>query len=253
MNLNEKDIGIYLIKNLKTKKIYIGQSYNISKRIKQHWYKGSLLYKSIKKYGKECFIWGVIEYCLPEELNSKEAYWIDYYKSYEHTKGYNILKGPNENPVPKGSKRGIEFCEKLKIIASQKNYKGDKNPFYGKKHSKETIIKLKEINSKRIGELNNFYGKKHTEKSKEKMSINRKGKEVNYGLKKVCKFSKDRNIFLNQYNSLRDACKDMGKSPKESTRITACCKGRTKSAFGYYWRYLEDDFCKNFKQIKIEY
>lgn len=48
---------------------------------------------------------------------------------------------------------------------------GEKNPFYGKRHSKESINKMKKKLPNVAGENNPFYGKKHSEESKKKMSL----------------------------------------------------------------------------------
>ena len=61
-----------------------------------------------------------------------------------------------------------------------KNHKGIKNSFYGKKHSE--IIKkiISEKNRlQNMGELNPFYGKKHSENTKKKQSDSKKGKKLN--------------------------------------------------------------------------
>ncbi|KKM92060.1 hypothetical protein LCGC14_1222170, partial [marine sediment metagenome] len=48
--------------------------------------------------------------------------------------------------------------------------RGEKNPFYGKKHSIETRNKIIESNTGKFkGEFNPFYGKKHTKETIEKL------------------------------------------------------------------------------------
>ena len=58
---------------------------------------------------------------------------------------------------------------------------GERNSFYGRKHSEETkrIIGEKARERCKSG-LNPMLGKKHTEESKRKMSENKKGKRVGY-------------------------------------------------------------------------
>lgn len=43
---------------------------------------------------------------------------------------------------------------------------------------------------------------------------------------------------MNQWNSIRDAGRSLGKA--SSSSISACCKGKAKTAFGYIWMYKED-------------
>lgn len=94
-------IGIYKIINLINGKIYIGQSININKRIKDHFWKStcqkdvsynSPLHSAIRKYGKNNFTWEVIEECDISEIDKKQQYYIQYYNSLVPN-GYNILTG----------------------------------------------------------------------------------------------------------------------------------------------------------------
>lgn len=98
-----KITGIYKIENKFNGKVYIGQSVNIKKRFVEHRYRafdekdektyGLYLYVAIRKYGKENFSFSIIEECDKEELNSREMYWIDYYKSNQKEHGYNLSDG----------------------------------------------------------------------------------------------------------------------------------------------------------------
>jgi len=48
--------------------------------------------------------------------------------------------------------------------------RGDKNPFYGKRHSKETREKIsKSLKDKMTGKKNGFYGKKHKQETLERI------------------------------------------------------------------------------------
>jgi len=69
-----------------------------------------------------------------------------------------------------GKKHSIE--SKLKQRNTKLGmYDGEKNPFYGKKHTKETKEKIsKHFKGLFSGEKNSFYGKKHTKRSLQKMS-----------------------------------------------------------------------------------
>lgn len=94
-------IGIYKITNIVNNKIYVGQSVHIQHRFSAH--KSTAfnsldpsydypLYRSIRKYGLENFLFEIIEECLIEELNIREKFWIDYYNSMIPN-GYNIAYG----------------------------------------------------------------------------------------------------------------------------------------------------------------
>lgn len=98
--------GIYKIENKINGKIYVGQSVSIEKRWTTHRntatnkYSDSYdypLYRAIRKYGLENFTFSIIEECKVSELNEKEIYWIDFYKSYDKNFGYNLTLGGNRS------------------------------------------------------------------------------------------------------------------------------------------------------------
>lgn len=91
--------GIYKITNLETQQVYIGQSVNIKERFRQHIKRGlgaetptrNKLYNAMETFGVENFTYEIVETCPKAELNDKERYWIDYFKSQEF--GYNETRG----------------------------------------------------------------------------------------------------------------------------------------------------------------
>jgi group I intron endonuclease len=89
--------GIYIIKNTVNNKVYIGKSINIKNRIYNH--KSALksnrhyntyLQNSYNKYGKDAFIFEVLEKCLEECLSIQEGIWINIFQSHIPNYGYNI-------------------------------------------------------------------------------------------------------------------------------------------------------------------
>lgn len=87
-------IGIYKIENLINGKIYIGQSINIEKRWQQHCKPSStkgLIGKAIQKYGKENFIFSILEEVSDiSKLNDLETKYIHQFNSLVPA-GYNIM------------------------------------------------------------------------------------------------------------------------------------------------------------------
>lgn len=89
--------GIYAFTNRINGKMYIGQSVDIGKRLRNHIndYKANRynlnIYKAYKKYGIENFDFDIIEYCNKNELGRKEVYWIFYYDTLSN--GYNMQPG----------------------------------------------------------------------------------------------------------------------------------------------------------------
>ena len=98
-NLPDKICGIYKI-DFPNKKIYIGQSNNIKRRMYEHnniTKNSKLSYcavcdRAIIKYGRITQI-TILEECLESQLDEKEEYWISFYHSDEKEKGYNIESG----------------------------------------------------------------------------------------------------------------------------------------------------------------
>lgn len=86
-NDNKGKSGIYCLLNLKTKKIYVGKSNNLKKRISTYtslWqYRNgskSLIIKSIAKYGLKNFALIILEYTDRSDLiylREREQYWIN--------------------------------------------------------------------------------------------------------------------------------------------------------------------------------
>lgn len=91
--------GIYKITNTTNGKVYIGQSVDITTRLKTHIKAGlgidasstSRLYNEMQKYGVWNFTFELLEECKKDELNEKEKFWISMYRSNEF--GLNSTKG----------------------------------------------------------------------------------------------------------------------------------------------------------------
>lgn len=89
-------IGIYKITNLINNKCYIGQSVHIERRWTEHCFpsKTSKISLAIQEFGKENFNFEILEECSIQELDKKEAYWIQYYNSLIPN-GYNVVDNTN--------------------------------------------------------------------------------------------------------------------------------------------------------------
>ena len=175
---------IYLIVNNVNHKTYIGQKKLKSNAWNKDGYLGSgrLIKKAIEKYGKESFEKFLIQFCeTKEELDKQEIFWIAEYKKRGLAQ-YNIAIGGQGGALFKGHKHSEESKKK---IAAQKGWKqselakdkiskanmGKSNPFYGKKHSEETLEKMKNSHK---GHKASFRGH-HSEESKKKISEAVKG------------------------------------------------------------------------------
>ena len=121
----------------------------------------SYFHSAIRKYGFSSFTWKAIDQAnTRDELNKKERYWIGHFKSNIKKYGYNLTSGGDTieftDEVKEkigASQRGIRRSEafKRKISAATK---GKLNPFYGKKHTPESLVKcgIKNIGRKHTPE-----------------------------------------------------------------------------------------------------
>lgn len=94
--MTQKESGIYQIRNVKSGKVYVGQTNKLSYRKSQHFrslldnkHYNKYLQRAFNKYGEKAFAFEVLEYCHSEELNERERYWIDRQESEYADKGYN--------------------------------------------------------------------------------------------------------------------------------------------------------------------
>lgn len=149
---------IYKITNKLSGKCYIGQTSNpIEKRFTQHSCKTSGDKKSaikaaIVKYGKNNFYIEVLgTYDSAEDTNVAEEYFIQFHNCLAPD-GYNLNSGgfsrrPSEQIRQKmlGNKNGRGNKGKPGRPAHNKGKPGllgSKHPMYGKKHKRESIIKM---------------------------------------------------------------------------------------------------------------
>ena len=243
---------IYTITNNITNKVYVGQTINPKERWLKHkneakhidslTYK-SHLYNSMNAYGTDNFSFEIIEECDCEVLDERERYWIQELHTLEPN-GYNISNGGRklfgeENPF-----YGKHHTDETKHIISEKNTgrkvtdeerkmrsrinKGSNNPFYGKKHSDETIKKIKEANI----ESGNY------EKASKRMKENNPN-DGTFFSKPVVMMDMNFNI-IDAFESHTKAGEyikglDLSKAKLPANSITDVCKGRYKTAFGFYW------------------
>ena len=151
---------IYKATNKLDGKCYIGQStFDLDKRKSEH-LKGSqrqrpryYIHRAIKKYGMDSFDWEVIAECKTrDEMNKTEMKFIDKYNSLTPN-GYNCVMMAfggdmfsqfSETKRERIRKRISEGTIKG-IAASDKSWShpGKENSMYGRKHSPESIEKMK--------------------------------------------------------------------------------------------------------------
>jgi hypothetical protein len=132
---------IYCLHCISTGKKYIGQTIQkLQYRINDHFCRSSnsqyKFHRAIRKYGKNNFIYGVIEDCDFSIINEREMYWIGVYDTFKN--GYNS---------DTGGMNGRLLSEETKSKIQQKTSKHN-NPRYGVKLNDELKEKIKNSNAK---------------------------------------------------------------------------------------------------------
>ena len=148
---------LYKITNKINGKFYIGSAIDFIKRKKEHiyWLKknnhhNKYLQNSWNKYGEANFKFELIDeiQSSKKELLLLEQAWLNIYIPYDKNIIYNINKTTSSPFLGKNHK------ESSKQLLREKRF-GDKNPFYGKKHTKEVLEKMSVSHvNKQVGENN---------------------------------------------------------------------------------------------------
>lgn len=226
--------GVYIIKNIVNNKVYIGSAIDVKERWRRHKkdlrkgkHHSNLLLRAWNKYGEQSFKFEILQEVLnPEHLLSYEQVYLDYYKSYENDRGYNICKTA-------GSQYGLRHTEETKRKISDA-VSGDNNPFKGRKHKPETIEYLRKINT----------GKKVSEETKQKLRDKLSGENApNYGKKfseetkrKIGEASSKRRHTEETKNKMRE--KRKGRKHSQETRDKM---SKTRRCVGKGYTYNKDN------------
>lgn len=205
---------IYEIINCLNNKVYVGMT---TLDINRRWIKhktahksgvNMILYKAMDKYGLDNFKINILESNISnDKLCERERYWIKEKNSLSPN-GYNNTRG------------GLSL-------------EGDENPFYGKEHSTETRVKMREIalNRDMSRDGNPFYGKEHSINSKLKISKGNSKGVIAYD---------DNGDIIKEFKSgtlASEWCisEGLSKSKYSNSDISKSCNNGNK-AFGLYWR-----------------
>lgn len=114
-----KTSGIYLCYCTANDKVYVGQTVNLYiRKVKNHCpdlrhnhHCNPVLQNTWNKYGEDCFIWAVIEYCETDKLLERELFWINKLNAL-HPHGFNLV--PTNGCGTLGLKMSKQSKEKLK-------------------------------------------------------------------------------------------------------------------------------------------
>lgn len=236
--------GVYYIKNTQTGKLYIGSTTQyFKKRIDHHYWclnnnthKNKYLQNSWNKYGREIFIFGVLEICNKNNCLIREQYYIDLNKSNL----YNI--NPLASGTPNMSRETIEKRRQTMIDRYKKGEldhvkeiirkwgKAKKGMKYSNtdhlkvsKNITDKVLISRALNSEKIRinspeidvfDINNNY----IITFRSARDIQEQSLNSNFILKSFCKISPRRNIK-----------KDLPEHFLSSKNINLCAKGRITS------------------------
>lgn len=279
-------IGIYKITNKITGKIYVGQSVNIEKRWIQHKETANNphleaynreLYKDIRTFGLNNFLFEILEECSLEELNDKEQYWICYYDSYE--KGYNLTRGGNGILKYDYDKINELWCQELTteeiskemnisyhyatiilgnlgITAQEKlnrnSTPNDSHSRYSKKVYQKDLDTRELINTfESVSEAANFLKvnrasfrealKNHNNEYHGfywEIDNNSAKEKRNFSSRKVAQINKDTDTTLQVFSSLSQAAKSVD---GHVSCISRACKNAINTYKGFKWRYIQEN------------
>ncbi len=147
---------IYKITNLFNDKVYIGQTKkSLRDRLAQHIWQmkndSTYFHRALVKYGISNFDITIIDKCDDEKfLDGLEIYWISYYNSTNHEKGYNITSGgsgkrskrPNykhKDTIQTRNKKSSSAKQKWKDANYRARYKSSRSEY-------KKVVQLDEFN-----------------------------------------------------------------------------------------------------------
>ena len=212
----EKSYCIYMHINVHNHKVYIGQTrQSIQDRWTQHKANAKsgvdyLIYRAMRKYGIEHFHIELIEETdKPEE---REVYWIEQKRSFKY--GYNATMGGD-------GKRYIDYDLVITTYLQVQN--------------QNEVARLLNISKDTV----HFVLISNNIEIATNQTVNAKlfGKIIN-------QYDLDGN-FLQSFSSARSAAASLGKitntSHGASSHIADVCKGKRKTAYGFIWKYANEE------------
>lgn len=210
---------IYVITNKINGKQYVGATkFSLKKRFKEHCndskkfdydYSKRPMYIDMNQYGIDNFVIEELEECSDEDRFERECYWIEKLNTYNN--GYNLTYGGSGKQFYNYKEIADKYME-LKSIC-------DVAAFFN--CAKETVVaackkyRIKTLSSQEIHKI--------------KDSI------------KIQMLDKATNDILNEFESISMASRALNKGKGGINHIGDACKGKRKTAYGYKWRYVEDE------------
>lgn len=272
---------IYKISNTVNNRVYIGQTvFSIEERWKQHisasfdtGFRGdNLLYRAMRKHGRDKFHIETIEKVEDNKLSERETYWIKYYDSYNN--GYNMTLG-GEGVILYDIDTFLELWNKgystseiadmvgccqatvsrrLQVIIPNfielSHQRGHERPREDYKNRDEIIKKMWE-EGKSGTEIKEFLGVdistitrhlKRFENFSEEELKKRNGRvwgqrqKTQIPIKQLSLEGKE----IATFPSMSEAARSIGDASMVSN-IRKCLIGKIKTAYGYKWQYADKE------------
>ena len=237
--------GIYYIKNMINDKYYVGQSINVEERWRQERMRLSSkktawnvhLQNAWRLYGENNFEFVVIEECLPNELDERETYWIQFYNSFYS--GYNKTPGGavGVRGIPLTEEHRKKISESIKQSLTEEDRQRLRNLAIERWNIPENHIKCSQKSlewwsdpqnkEKMTGVNNKNYGKKRDDWAEKYSGIN----SFNH---KACVQIETGKF----YCTMTEASRETG---IQRPHICSVCRGNRKTAGGYHWRYATEE------------
>lgn len=259
---------IYKIENQINHKVYIGQT---KRTIGERWiehlemhHPEVPLYRAFIKYGISNFFIEQIEECPNENLDEREIFWINYYNSFEN--GYNATRG-GSTPITIDYAKVIDIFLKTKST-SQTALEVGCNPssiryilnLYHIPHSCEKAIEMIDPETKNVirtfdslteaadfksewnigtissavsGKRNSAYGYFWRNEG----DINKTFNPLFKQNRKIAQYDKKGN-FIKNFSSIAEANRALGKVANHHS-ISNALNGKSKTALGFIWKYLD--------------
>ncbi len=222
-------------------KQYVGMTSNEPERRWQNGYgyrRNKVMFEDIKKYG-----WNNIDHILfndegilytEEEASYIEQCLIDSWDLTSVEKGYNLETGGiSSYTLHKNTKKKLSLINGKPII--QYSFDGNKIKEFCSINDAERELKIERRNISACckNQRKSAGGYIWRYKANNLESV----KPQSLQIKPIVQYSLDGTI-INQFSSMAEASKKLNIS---LSGISKCCKGNLKSAYGYIWRFKEDN------------
>jgi group I intron endonuclease len=171
-----------------------------------------------------------------EEAIIEEKRLIAFYNSTNFKRGYNLMTGGDG--IGTHTKSTLKKLREINLGKkwTEEQKEKQRQRLLGHTLSEESRNRLHDM---RVGPNNPFYGRKHSEDSKRRIKEHAAdfNGEKSVNAKAVIQLSLDGSVIA-QFGAISTAAKENG--IPNPYNITACCRGKLKTAYGYIWRYADE-------------